>query len=485
MLIEVRPVARLRGEKAIDITPALGEVIDALCADSVDLAKVRVVCDWVQYKENFRDVVDLRQIIPGTSADQVEVALDLRRAKDVDLTAAARAVLAFHDRPDLLPRVPLEHWTAGSRSCIWDFNALYWKALGQWERATGQMYESALPGGESDARNRAAVRDLLSDTFKVWDDLAGRRALPEELYVVEIGVGNGNQAKAWLDEFVVMDRERGTDYYRRLHYLMCDYSPHVLDIARKTVVDHATKTSSVIMDATKPTEALGFLRFKVFLVYISNVYDNLPCDDVAQIGGRHYLVETRAYLNQADAEAIGKSISVEPGEVPNQISRLLRLGPELLAEASPDDFAGVDAAVEFWRQCWQAVRLAERYVPIQGLDLYEVAPGVTGEMLRPQLEAGGDIRIHVSNGAAASFTDTIVLLHPFGRLVCHDLFTTDVLQNRTGFRGPGKYDGSVVNWCNGPLLAHIGARKGFDVRFAPFAHRKGTNIITMTAQVRD
>jgi hypothetical protein len=156
-----------------------------------------------------------------------------------------------------------------------------------------------------------------------------------------------------------------------------------------------------------------------------------------------------------------------------------------LAEASPDNFADVDAAVEFWRQCWQAARLAERYVPIQGLDLYEVAPGVTGEMLRPQLEAGGDIRIHVSNGAVASFTDTIALLHPFGRLVCHDLFTTDVLQNRTGFRGPGKYDGSVVNWCNGPLLAHIGSRKGFDVRFTPFAHRKGTNIITMTAQVRD
>jgi hypothetical protein len=61
---------------------------------------------------------------------------------------------------------------------------------------------------------------------------------------------------------------------------------------------------------------------------------------------------------------------------------------------------------------------------------------------------------------------------------------TDPHQYRTGFRGPGKYDGSVVNWVNGPLLAHIGARKGFDVTFAPFA-RTGSNIITMTADVRD
>jgi hypothetical protein len=42
----------------------------------------------------------------------------------------------------------------------------------------------------------------------------------------------------------------------------------------------------------------------------------------------------------------------------------------------------------------------------------------------------------------------------------------------------------VVNWVNGPLLAHIGARKGFDVAFAPFA-RPGSNIVTMTADVRD
>ena len=93
--------------------------------------------------------------------------------------------------------------------------------------------------------------------------------------------------------------------------------------------------------------------------------------------------------------------------------------------------------------------------------------------------------MHVSNGAVASFTETIGLLHPYGRLVCHDLFARDVGAYRTGFRGPGKYDGSVVNWVNGPLLAHLGRRRGVDVTYAPFAHRAGTNIVTMTAQVRD
>ena len=78
--------------------------------------------------------------------------------------------------------------------------------------------------------------------------------------------------------------------------------------------------------------------------------------------------------------------------------------------------------------------------------------------------------MHVSNGAAASFADTLPLLHPHGVLQCHDLFVTDVAPVPNGFRGPGKYDGSVVNWVNGPLLA-ASAGGGLRRELAPFAHR--------------
>jgi hypothetical protein len=93
--------------------------------------------------------------------------------------------------------------------------------------------------------------------------------------------------------------------------------------------------------------------------------------------------------------------------------------------------------------------------------------------------------MHVSNGALSSFADTLPLLHPFGRLVCHDLFTTSHEEYRTGFYGPGKYDGSVVNWVNGPLLQLLASRRGYDVRFTPFKQRPGATIKTLTAQVRD
>ena len=134
---------------------------------------------------------------------------------------------------------------------------------------------------------------------------------------------------------------------------------------------------------------------------------------------------------------------------------------------------------------WEALRLRERYVPLEGLDSYQVSPSLTGEILRPLIEGQGDVRMHVSNGALGSFTGTLPLLHPFGRIQCHDLFLTGRPQYRTGFYGPGKYDGSVVNWVNGPLLQLVASRRGFGVEFTPFRQRPGSNITTLTVQARD
>src|SRR5690348_4160876 len=482
MRVEIRPAARLRGANAVELLPALGPALDAVIADpEVDLTRLRVTADWLQYRRSFRPPV---MLVPSTGGDGLELAVDLRRADDPAATAGAVAAALRAHRNGGSAYRPLEDWTPASRSVIWRFNTLYWQHLRAWEEATGRGYESALPGGRSGARENAPVHAMIEALFAVWDSLAQRRALPEELYVVELGVGNGSQARTWLDAFRELDAERGHRYYRRLHYLMGDYSPHVLERARAAVADHANHVSSLVLDAQRPTTALGFLRFKVFLVYISNVYDNLPTDEIATIGQRDHLVQTRAYFDEADAVAIAASVSAAPDALGGLVDKLLHVGPTLLAEAAPAHVPDPAAGVAFWRACWSALRLQERYVPLDGLDTYEIAPGISGELLRPMTVTGGDLRLHAAIGAVASFADTLPLLHPFGRLLCHDIFVTATEQYRTGFRGPGKYDGSVVNWVNGPLLAYIGARMGFDVAFTPFAH-PGSNIVTLTADVRD
>jgi len=502
MHIDVRPVRRLRDSERV--RGVFAPMVEAISASGADLDRLQVVCDWIQYKANFRDPVVARAVLGEAglgeaSAGSYEIAVDLRRcaaqeadAIQAEMSAALAEAAARPGGPGGRPaggppagRVWLEPWVAGKDSLPWRFNALYWQALADWEKTTGREYEQSLPNGESDARNVAAAQELILDLFRVWDDLEARQALPEQLYVLELGVGNGGQARTFLDEFAALDRRHGRGYYRRLHYLMGDYSPRVLERARQEIGRHREHTSGLVLEATRLSGSVGFLAGKAFLVYISNVYDNLPTDEVAAIRGRNYLVEVRSYLPAAAADAIVARFGLPRDQLPALAARLVRIGPELLSESLPGQFPDTGQAVLFWQATWEALRLAERYVLLEGLDTYQLTPTVTGEVLRPLLSAEGDVRMHVSNGSLASFADTLPLLHPFGRIVCHDLFTTAPAEYHSGFFGPGKYDGSVVNWVNGPLLQLLGSRRGFSVAFSPFKQRPASHVKTMTAQVRD
>ena len=117
--------------------------------------------------------------------------------------------------------------------------------------------------------------------------------------------------------------------------------------------------------------------------------------------------------------------------------------PDLLAETAPSQFPDPAAAVALWGQVWSALYLQERYMPLDGLDAYQVAPSLTGEILRSVLDGSGDIRMHVSNGALASFTETLPLLHPYGRLLCHDLF---VAQRRPITVGSTALASTTARW---------------------------------------
>ena len=240
MQIDIRPVARLRGPSPLDVTAALGPVFEVLSSTDVDLTRLRVVCDWIQYRSSFAEPVRCRPVLADRPADDIqhqppgdpgaaparpapvplsglELAIDLRRCGQIDLATSVKQALAEHrdlGQPGDLSaagRMFLEPWTPASKSCIWRFNALYWQALASWEQATGREYEQALPGGQSDARNAETVRELIGELLAVWDSLDARQALPDQLYIVELGVGNGGQARTWLDTFAELDRRHGRD----------------------------------------------------------------------------------------------------------------------------------------------------------------------------------------------------------------------------------------------------------------------------------
>jgi hypothetical protein len=94
--------------------------------------------------------------------------------------------------------------------------------------------------------------------------------------------------------------------------------------------------------------------------------------------------------------------------------------------------------------------------------------------------------MHISSVALQSFANTLPLLHPRGMFQVQDLFVTELEQYRGTFRGPGKMDGSIVNWLNGPLLRALGDHLGYAVHFEPFRrYRAKSNTVVLTTTQKE
>ncbi len=448
-----------------------------------EFARLRIQLDWLQYKKNFREVV---LVTPdkepgGDEAPILHIQVDTRQVVSGCLRPAMmRAMMHRKPRRGMEPaeeNLPLEEFKPFRNSIAWDFNRLYWHRLKEWEVATGQGYEKALPGGQSDANHPDAVADGVADFWTLVRDLDAKKQLPPEIFLMEIGVGTGQRCGLFLDRFHALDTQRGTNYYPKLRVLLGDYSLQTLDRSRAAVQKHIDLCSFVVLDAINPIKTLSFLRHKILHVHLTNVYDNLPNDELLRRDGKLYFIETRAYVPMTEVVRITQKYELPVEKMRTLVSRLLEGGPDYLG-----DF---DRGLGFWMELWDAIRLEERLVPIEEMVDASFPPGLDVAKLEDILqEAPSDLRFHLSSGALESFSNTIPLLYPRGYLQVQDIFVTDFNQYRLGFHGPGKLDGSIVNWVNGVLLREVGERAGYDVHFAPFQYRQGskTSILYTTSR---
>jgi hypothetical protein len=467
--------------QASELVGALLSLVEAGRIDARLLPTLRVHLDWIQYRANFREPITLRRAADtrGEPMPLAEIAVDLRQAESGRLRdALAQALTALGPSPEHDGRLPLDDFVPLRDSLIWQFNRLFWQRLGEWEQASGRGFEEALPSGRSDANHPQAVADSVGDFWTLLRDMEKHGQLPPEIFALEIGVGSGVRAALWLDRFRALDEERGTGYYPRLRFLLGDYSLPTLDRAMAAVAGHRDAVSVLAMEALNPFRTLSFLRYKILYIHLTNVYDNLPHDELVRRDGRIYLVEARAYLAPERAGRIADEFGVATQDLQGLVRRLLEVGPEAMAERG--------RGVAFWRATWDAVRLEERLVGLDDLSGVPLPPGLDRSHLEDLLaEAPEDVRFHLSRGAAESFINTLPLLHPRGYLQVQDIFVTSMDGYRQGFRGPGKLDGSVVSWVNGALLRAVGARAGYDVHFAPFRYRPGSRTSILYTTQRD
>jgi hypothetical protein len=472
-----------QSEMAGLVTGSLMSLVEDGVLDARLAPSLRIHLDWIQYKTNFRDPVMVRRTAnpQGQVLPLAEIAIDLRQTDRTSLQGdLAHAVKSLDAPPDANAdnRVYLDEYRPYRDCLMWAFNRLFWQHLGDWEAASGRSFEAALPGGSSDANHPQAVSDSVADFWTLLRDLDARGQFPSDIVGLEIGVGSGVRAAAWLDRFKALDEECGTGYYSRLRFILGDYSPTSLERAMAAVAHHGDHAIGVRLDALNPYKSLTAYRFKVMYVHLTNVYDNLPFDDLVRRDGKLYIVEVRAYLNGPKVDRLASDFDVTRAEVPALIPTLLEGGPHAV-------FPG-GRGVAFWRQLWDAFKLEERLRLLDDREEDHVPPGLSRTHLEDLLaEAPDDVRFHVSRGAGESFANTLPLLHPRGFLQVQDIFVSDMDDYRKGFKGPGKLDGSLVTWVNGALLRAVGARAGYDVHFAPFPYRPGTKTSILYTTQRD
>lgn len=471
-------------------TPVAANVVSALVTAAGEgqvqpgiLENLNVHLDWLQYKTNFREAISLRRAVRGDEVlPGIEVGVDLRQVRQESLKE--EFANALNDSIDPIgatrKRVYLEAFTPVRSGVIWRFNDLFWQHLPMWESASGKGFEDALPGRTSDANHPEAIADAVADFWTLLKDLEGHHQLPQEIFALEIGVGTGHRAAAWLDRFRALDRERGTQYYPRLRFLLADYSMPTLNRAMEAVREHRELASFLAVDALDPFKSLSFLRYKVLSIHLTNVYDNLPTDEIVVREGKLYFVEARAYVPAATAARISESFGIPPTEFVRTVNRLLEVGPQHVHPTS------VEQGVMFWRSVWDAIRLEERFVSIRSILDAPLPAGVKPGLLENFIsEAVPNQRFHLSSGALESFINTVPLLHPRGYLQVQDIFVSKLEDYGKLFRGPGKMDGSIVNWVNGALLAEVGAQAGYDVHFGPFHYRDGSRTSILYTSHRE
>ena len=492
MLVDLRPHARLRGAAPVDLTTAVTPVLEALGEDDADLDRVRVVCDWVQYKQSFRDVVDVRPILScdGTGTgptptpisvrdDDLEVAVDLRRSGGVALKELTAARLGADPGHASISRTGAR--AAGAASGT---STPVLVALRLWEEADG----AGLRAGAARWRERRAQPQ--------------RRPRPDRRAVRRLGRPRGLRRvarRAPRPRARRRQRQPGQGVARRV--------PGPRPRARTRLLPPSALPDGRLLAARpragardrrrapRPRQRLRPRRHAS--ADLARLPDGQglprlhlerlrqPADRRGRAARRPHLLRRRSAPTCRPRPPRRSPRRCTPSRrAPGPGAQLLRLGPELLVEAAPDHVPDLAAAVEFWRQVWEAVRLEERYVPIGGLDIYAWRRASAARCCARWSRRTATCGCTSATAPLAELRRHAAAAAPLGKLECHDLFVTR--PSRTA-RLPRAREVRRLGGQLGqrPAAAHVARRRGFDVQYAPFAHRSGANIMTLTARVRD
>ena len=293
--------------------------------------------------------------------------------------------------------------------------------------------------------------------------------LPPEIVGLEIGVGTGARAASWLDKFKALDAEAGTGYYDR------DALP-----PRRLLADQprarrwrrwSTTRGHVQRRAARRAEPVQGAR-------------RLPVQDHVRPLDQHLRQPAVRRHRAPRRQAVpGRGAAVSQRRRGRQAGRRVRLRlarscPARSSGCSTADRTPVFPTSAAWRSgarsgtrsssrsgCARSTSATTRTCrpACSRTHLEDLLAEAPRRRALPPLARRGESFANTAAAAAPARLSRGAghLRHRHGRLP-------------QGFRGPGKLDGSLVTWVNGALLRAVGARAGYDVHFAPFPYRPGT-----------
>lgn len=147
----------------------------------------------------------------------------------------------------------LQDWTPMSRCLDWRIGRVAWNALGAKLFADGDVPNLAHDSGTHSRK----CADLL---LRWCEDCNERGTLPDEIVVVEYGMGTGLFLRFLLDAFKARCDSDGLPYYGQLRVYATDVSAAMLQAAhdRGLFADHAERVTLALADILKPSEIRPF-----------------------------------------------------------------------------------------------------------------------------------------------------------------------------------------------------------------------------------
>lgn len=373
------------------------------------------------------------------------------------------------------------------QSVVWRFNQAFWRYLGIWERVTGKSYQRALPKGKSESHHQEFIDEAAENFASHVRELEREGALgpEEELWMHEKAPGSGEFTTGVLDYL----RQHHPAYFHRIHVVLSDVSPQVLELARRELerrgylghdADPARRVEILFWNlGANPQPMLARadgtsvdLRQRFLYFRHANFFDQLPTRLFAKHDGRFYEVKVRATVAGEQLVELERQHAMTLAELMEIIE-----GQKDAVGFSPEQQARF---VNFWSAVWRAVKFDEAYEPCDLPAVHRY-----GAMLAQELAQLARVRFVTSDTTLAILTEDIGLLRPDRGYACFtDIFLQRPVEFCQRWAELAKYDNGVWVGTNGALLVQVLSEAGFECSYHPVELTLGEATASYTLTVR-